>query len=213
MLNQNASNSIMSHIAFPYASNSVATRAQVRILCSVALLLFALALCQRLEAGVPVPVVAVSLNDQGSNTNVYNEIRFDFHRTLIRHAQFIKDGAQLALQAAYFASLQLKLPSMECGLSGFKLLWPGFQCCACLLAAVSTVHRIVLAHILSGSVVNNAMSRFFSDFYAQFLGLHLNGPYGYTQSLRNELCALSGIVRHQIFFLFDRPSLCHCLPP
>lgn len=180
MINQYAANSVMSHIAFPYASNGIATSAQVSILCGVALLLFALAFRQRLKARVAMPIIAVSLNDQSPNANVDNEIWLDFHRVLIRHARVVKDDAQLAFQAAYFAPLQLKLPLMECSLSGLKLLWPGFKCSAGLLATVSTIHRIVIAHILSGPVVNNTAPRLFSDFYAQFLGLYLDGLNGYA---------------------------------
>ena len=146
IVNQYGFDKLFREVTLPDADNRMSVGAQVGILSGVASLLGKLPFGQRLKAGMPMPVVAVHLDDKRTDPSVNHEVRFDDGVRLKVGAETFEAGEQGQLK---FGGLQLALLLTEaghkCKLAG-AVLWAlpkslrfGFR--------RLIVHRVVLKHV------------------------------------------------------------------
>jgi hypothetical protein len=193
-------------ITFPDVDHGVPAGPKVSILSRIAALLGQLALRRCSEARVPMPVVAVRLDDEIANANIHHELRFDKRRRLELNVEGGQHFTQTAFKAAWLLAVKAGMALRDCQLNALHLFRMVFAPLTHLGLGPFGAHRIAGYHILSGRGMNEAAVDGIIQSDTQFTSLAGNGGGAYAQCGSDSLTPLLGIVGAEVSNALGGPS-------
>lgn len=199
VLFENRSDSIDTHISFPNSLNNIPASGKVFILSDISPFLLNLAFCKRLEPGMTMPVFPISLNNELSDHGINAKFRFNNWIFSIFDAKI----------AEYFKKFYLKFRGIE-----FRLLCSHF--CESIIHFffmlfipflyfinyLRFLHRIVVTHEFSCSLMDSIVIRFIVKFYVKFISPILNNLSSKIKLFSNFIRSLSRESFNNSFFNF-----------
>lgn len=202
MLHEDGFHKVFVEVVLPDAHNSVAKCGEGSIASRVARPLHRLPVGKRREAGVPMPVVSVDLNDQMFDAHINDKSRKDALSDGVFKAERGQGVVKSLLQVCGVFALMPRLASHK-GLKHLvNVLGPPLKH---LRSALGMVHRVVLAHVFGCLVMNNAARRIVREAHAELVGFVADSDMVSRQRIGHAGGSVCRIMLPQICNVFVSP--------
>lgn len=198
MFLKNGNQVIPVDITLPNSDNRIPAGRKIGVLRPVTGLLFALPNGKRLESGVAMPILTIGLNDNITDSDVYNKLGLDEVRGFVGNRQFIQNLAQLDFKSAWIESLKLCFSLREFILAISPhggILFPNLQH---LIERFLIAHGIGLGHPLTGNGIDQSPLSIFINCKMQLISLIPNHFEREAKGLADCLTPIFGIMLDQI---------------
>lgn len=187
------------NIFFPYPNNRITTRKKISILGFVSSLLGDLSIGKWFKSGVSMPVFPISLNNEFSDSNVYEEFRFDKGRRFIFNFDVVKNISEFIFKFVGFVLLVALFTSKNLFVNFSKFYRVFASGIKHFLKRIGIVHRVVDRHSFRTNFVNNFSSSSISQRDFHCTGFVSDFLYSLIQKFSNGLSSFVGIVVNKIF--------------
>jgi len=157
MLFENGSYVLNSNISIPYSFNKIPTRGKIFISSGISGLLSFLSLCKRFVSWMTMPVFPVRFNNQSTNTNIDNKLRFEDNGIFKTNSEICKNFMQSFFKSRRFFFLHFSGTEHKF----FNNIRPTKRGGSQSSSSSRKFRGIVFSHIFSRFTANNLFCRFF----------------------------------------------------
>lgn len=197
VLHERVPNGIERHIGLPNADDDEAARGEIDILGLIASLLPALPIAQRLKARMPVPPVAVGLDDHIAALSIDHDLRLDHRVRFVTDAKVVKNREKSLLQLRGLRFLKSSVP--------FKQLFdyvgaflPKLECLSAQARRRAGLLRGVMdPHVFGGSRVDDALCGLRGQLQLEPIGFVAHDYGEDAELLTAPLRTVFGVVTNQ----------------